>query len=146
MTTEPAATTEFSPIVTPPTIVALAATQTFLINDDGLSDCGGVAPRRFKGMAGRDDAYVWPDHHIVRDVEAAKVIKSAVLIYEDITSDADFVPAGSIEWRDQYKALVYLFTGEFAEQGPNFFCIIERQAVKRGGDRHRSFDICQHGR
>jgi hypothetical protein len=45
---------------------------------------------------------VRPDHHIVRDVEPAKVIESAVLIYEDITPDADFVlpayrTAGSVE-------------------------------------------------
>jgi hypothetical protein len=54
------------------------------LNHDGLSDCGGASLRRFKGMARRDDAHVRPDHHIVRDVEAAKVIESAVLIYEDI--------------------------------------------------------------
>jgi hypothetical protein len=36
--------------------------------------------------------------------------------------------------------------GKFAEQGPNFVCIIKRLTVKFGGDRHRSFDTCQHGR
>ena len=48
------------------------------LNHDGLSDCGGASLRGFKGMARRDDAHVRPDHHIVRDVEAAKVIESAV--------------------------------------------------------------------
>src|SRR5258708_4628387 len=71
------------------------------LNHDGLSDCGGASRRRFKGMARRDDAHVRPDHHMVRDVESPKVIESAVLIYEDIMPDADFVPAGSVEWRDQ---------------------------------------------
>jgi hypothetical protein len=60
------------------------------LNHDGLSDCGGASLRGFKGMARRDDAHVRPDHHIVFDVEAAKVIESAVLIYEDIMPDADF--------------------------------------------------------
>src|SRR3954471_13503566 len=36
-------------------------------------------------------AYVRSDHHIVGNVQATKVIESAVLIYEDISSDADFV-------------------------------------------------------
>ncbi len=62
------------------------------LNHDGLSRlCRGAALRRFKGMAGRDDAHVRPDHHIVRNVEAAKVIESAVLIYEDIVPDANFI-------------------------------------------------------
>jgi hypothetical protein len=64
------------------------------LNHNGLADCGGASLRRFKGMARRDDAHVRPDHHIVRDVEAAKVIESAVLIYEDMMPDADFVPTG----------------------------------------------------
>ncbi len=38
---------------------------------------------------------VRPNHHIIRDVEAAKVIESAVLIDEDIMPDADFVPTRS---------------------------------------------------
>ena len=46
-------------------------------------------------MARRDDAQVRPDHHIVRDVEAAKVVESAVLIYEDIVPDAD-LPISSL--------------------------------------------------
>lgn len=48
-------------------------------------------------MARCDDAHVRPDHHIVCDVEAAKVIESAVLIDEDITPDADFVATGGIK-------------------------------------------------
>lgn len=39
------------------------------------------------------------------------------------------------------KSLVYLFTDEFAEEGPNFVPIVERQKVKCDGDRHRSFDF-----
>ena len=57
MTTEPAATTEFSPTVT-------------------------------------------PDHHIVGNIEPAKVIKGAVLIDENIAPDTDIGPAGCVEWRD----------------------------------------------
>ena len=116
------------------------------LNHDGLSNGGGASLRGFKGMARRDDADVRPDHHIVCDVEAAKVIKGAVLIDKDMTSDADLVPAGSIKWRDKQEALVYLLTDELAEQGPNFVRIVERQTVKSGGDRHRSFDVRQHGR
>ena len=86
-------------------------------------------------MARRDEAHVRSNQHIVRDVEAAEVIERAVLIYEDITPDADFVSTGSKKWRDQQKALVHLFTDQFAEQGPNFVRIVERQAVQSNGDR-----------
>ena len=96
-------------------------------------------------MARRDDGRVRPDHHIVCDVEAAKVIESAVLVYEDIMPK-HFVPAGSKKWRNQQKALVYLFPDKFAEQGPNLVRIVEGQTVKFGGDLHRSFDVCQHVR
>ena len=44
-------------------------------NHDGLCDCEGAPPRRFDGMARRDDAHVRPDHHIVGNVEPAKIIK-----------------------------------------------------------------------
>jgi hypothetical protein len=81
----------------------------------------------------------------VRDVEAAKVIESAVLIYEDTIPDANFISTGRIK-RGSTKALVYLFADEFAKQRPNFVCIVERQTVQCGGDRHRPFDVCQHGR
>jgi hypothetical protein len=50
------------------------------LNHDGLSDGGGTALRRLKWMGRCDDAHIRPDHHIVRDVEAAKIIESAVLI------------------------------------------------------------------
>ena len=86
-------------------------------------------------MARRDDAHVRTDHHIVCDVEPAKVIEGAVLIDEDIMPDADLVPTGSVKRRDQQKTLVYLFTDKFAEQGPNFVRIVERQAVQSNGDR-----------
>jgi len=52
-------------------------------------------------MACRDVPYVRPDHHIVCNVEAAKVIESAVLILRRHYADADFGPIGSIKWRDQ---------------------------------------------
>lgn len=42
-------------------------------------------------------AHLRPDHHIVRDIEAAKVIKSAVLNHKDITIDPDFVAARGIK-------------------------------------------------
>jgi hypothetical protein len=76
---------------------------------------------------------------------AAKVIESAVLIDEDIAPDPDFVSAGSIEWRDQHKAFVDLFADELAEQRAYLVCVVERQTVERGGDRHRPFDLGQHG-
>ena len=146
VTTEPAATTAFSPTLTPPMTVAPAAIQTFRSITIGFPI---VTARRCEGSSGmtrRDQAHVRPDHHIVRDVEAAEVIERAVLIDEDIAPDADFVPAGGIERRDQQKAFVDLFADELAEQGPNFVSIVERQTVQRGGDRHRPFDVCQHGR
>jgi hypothetical protein len=52
-------------------------------------------------MARRDDAHVRPDHHIVGNVETAKIIKSAVLIYENIAPDTDVDPTGCVEWWDQ---------------------------------------------
>jgi hypothetical protein len=82
-------------------MIAPAAIHTPYLNYDGLSDCGGSSQRGFKGMARGDDADIRPNHHIVRDVEAAKVIESTVLIDEDLTPDADLVPAGSIKWRDK---------------------------------------------
>ncbi len=71
-------------------------------------------------MAARDDAHIRPDHHVVGNVESAKVIESAVLIYEDITPDANFVPVGGIERGNQQEALIHLLADELAEQGPNF--------------------------
>jgi hypothetical protein len=44
-------------------------------NHDGPCDCEGAPPRRFDRMARRDDAHVRPDHHIVGNVEPAKIIK-----------------------------------------------------------------------
>jgi hypothetical protein len=125
VTTEPAATTEFSPTVTPPMI---------------------VAPAAIHGMDRRDDAHVRPDHHIVGNVEAAQIIKSAVQIYENIAPDADVGPTCRVEWRDQQKAVVQLLADEIAEQGPHFVRIAKRQTVQNGCDGRRSFDVCQHGR
>ena len=146
MTTEPAATTEFSPTVTPPMMVAPAAIHTFLSITMGFPM---VAARRCEGSMGWPAVmmtHVRPDHHIVSDVEAAKVIESAVLIDKDILPNANFVSASRIKRRNQQKALVDLFPDQFAEQGPHFLRIIECQTVQSGGDRHRSLDVCQHGR
>jgi hypothetical protein len=96
-------------------------------------------------MARRDDAHVRPDHHIVRDVEAVKVIESAVLIYGDIMPTRISSPP-AVKMEGSVKSSRLPFTDKFAEQGPNFVRIVERQSVKCGGDRHRSFDVCQHGR
>ena len=81
-------------------------------------------------MARGDDAHIRPDHHIIGDVEAAKVIERAVLIDEDIAPDADFVAAGGIEWRNQQKAFVDLLADELAEQRPDFVGIVVRQSVE----------------
>jgi hypothetical protein len=116
------------------------------LNHDGLSNRGGAALRRFEGMTRCDDADIRRDHHIVRNVEAAKVVKSTVLINEDVTPDADLVPAGRIRWRDKQEVVIHLFADEFAEQGPNFVRVVERQTVEFGGDRHGSFDVGQHRR
>ena len=60
----------------------------------GFPNSGGASLRGLEGMAGRDDADVRPDHHIVRDIEVAQVIKSTVLVDEDVTPDTDFVAVG----------------------------------------------------
>lgn len=65
-------------------------------------------------MARREDAHVRPDHNVVSDVQSAKVIKCAVLVYENISTDADFGPAGSIKWWDQQESLVDRPTGKFS--------------------------------
>src|SRR6185312_13449223 len=101
---------------------------------------------RFNGMARRDDAHVRSDHHIVGNVESAKVIEGAVLIYEDVAPDTDIEAAGGVEGWYQHKAVIHLLADEIAEQGPNFIRIVEGQAVESGGDCHRSFDVYQHGR
>src|SRR5579859_2896399 len=67
------------------------------LNHDGLRDYEGAPLRRFNGMARRDDADVRPDHHIVGNVESAKVVESAILIDEDIAPDTDIDPAGCVE-------------------------------------------------
>src|SRR6201999_1142468 len=72
-----------------------------ILNHNGLSYGSRASLRRLKGVARRDDAHVRPNHHIVRDIEAAKVVESAVLIYEDITPDADFVSSGRVKRRNQ---------------------------------------------
>ena len=127
-------------------MVAPAAIQTLLSITMGFADGDGAALRRFKRMARRDQAHIRPDHHIVCDVEPAEVVERAVLIDEDITPDADFVAAGGIERRDQQKAVVDFFADEFAEQGADFVRIVEGQTIESGGDRHRPFDVRQHGR
>jgi hypothetical protein len=43
-------------------------------------------------MARRDDTHVRPDHHIVGNVEPAKVVERAILIYEDIAPESDIDP------------------------------------------------------
>lgn len=70
-------------------------------NHYGLCDYAGAPLRRFKGMARRDDTHVWADHDIVRNFEPAKVIKSAVLIDENIAPDSDIDSAGCVERWDQ---------------------------------------------
>ena len=74
VTTEPAATTEFSPTVTPPMMIAPAAIQYVPLDHDRPFRCGGPSLRGFKRMARGDDADVRPDQHVVREVEPAKVI------------------------------------------------------------------------
>jgi len=71
------------------------------LDHNGRSDGSGASPRRLQGMARRDDANVWSDHHAIRDVEASEVIESAVLIYEYILANTHFTPAGSIKRRHQ---------------------------------------------
>ena len=53
-------------------IVAPAAIRTLRSIAMGLPIV--TAPRRLDGMPRGDAAHVRPDHHIVRDVEAAEVI------------------------------------------------------------------------
>ncbi|HEY9228104.1 MAG TPA: hypothetical protein VIP11_15715 [Gemmatimonadaceae bacterium] len=97
-------------------------------------------------MTRRDDADIRSDHHVVGDCESSKIIKRAILIYEDIAPNFDVDSTGRVEWWDQYEAGIYLRANEIAEQRPDFVRIIERQAVERGRDSHGSFDICHHGR
>jgi hypothetical protein len=51
-------------------------------NHDGLCDYEGAPPRRFDGMARRDDAHVRPDHHIVGNVEtcACRKLNPGILV------------------------------------------------------------------
>jgi hypothetical protein len=111
------------------------------LNHDGLCDYVVAPLGRFNGMAGRDDAHVRPDHHIVGNVEPAKVRESAVPIYEDITPDTDINLAGCVERWYQHNAVAALLADEIAEQGPDFIRIVECQPVESGGDRHRPFDV-----
>jgi len=48
-------------------------------------------------VARGDDVHVRPDHHVVADVEAAKVIESAVLIDEDIAPNTGVGSAGCVD-------------------------------------------------
>jgi len=80
-----------SPTVTPPMIVAPAAIHAFLSITMGFA-IGRRAAETVRRMARRDDAHVRPDHPHRRQCRAAKIIKSAVLIYENIAPDTDVDP------------------------------------------------------
>jgi hypothetical protein len=82
------------PLADIPSIVAERTNvASRIFSDEGI---GGNVPgddrtcglRGILGMARRDDAHVRSDHHIVLDVEAAKVVEGAILIDEDIAPDA----------------------------------------------------------
>jgi len=111
------------------------------LSHDGVCDYAGAPLGWFNGVSRHDEAHVRTDHHIVGDVESAKVIESAVLIYEDVASHADIDSAGCVERWYQYKTVVHLLADEIAELGPDFICIAVRQTIERGRDGHRSFDV-----
>lgn len=67
------------------------------LNHDGVRDYAVASLRGCDRVAGRNEADVWPDHHIVGYVEPTKVIERAVLIDEYIAPDTDVDPAGCIE-------------------------------------------------
>lgn len=56
-------------------------------------------------MARRDDAHVGPDHHIVGNVEPAQIIKSAILICENVAPNTDIDAAGCVERRQQNEQM-----------------------------------------
>ena len=97
VTTAPAATTEFSPTVTPPMIVAPAAIQTFLSITMGFPTSSA---RRWEGATG------WPADRILTFgpiitsspmLTSAKSYSVPVLIDEDTLADADFQTIGRVE-------------------------------------------------
>ena len=95
-------------------------------------------------MGGGDDADVWSNHYIVGDIESAEIIKSAILIDEDIASDGDVCAAGCVERGDQQEGVVYFLADEFAQKGADFVGVIEGQTVEAGSNRHGSFDAGEH--
>lgn len=82
---------------------------------DGLGDHRGASLRGLKRMARGDDVYVGPDHHVVGDVQAAKVIEGAVLVDEDIAPDTGVGSAGCVERRHQHKTGVDSLADQFTE-------------------------------
>ncbi len=56
---------------------------------------------RFLSLSRSGDAHVRPDHHIVVNIELAKVIKSVVLIDENFAPDTDIASVGGVEWGNQ---------------------------------------------
>ena len=97
-------------------------------------------------MTRRDDTHVRPDHHIISDIESAKIIESAILIYEDIAPDSNIESTDRVEGWNQQEAVVHLLADEIAEHGPDFIRVVIRQTVEPRSDRHRSLDVCRHGR
>ena len=77
VTTEPAAMTEFSPTVTPPTMVTSAAIHTFFSITMGLPI---RYARRSDGAtaARRNDTDVRSDHDVIANADLGKVIEGGL--------------------------------------------------------------------
>lgn len=54
-------------------------------------------------MARCHDTHVRPDHHIIGNVDPARIVHGAILLYEYIAPDADILAAGTVKRRDQRK-------------------------------------------
>lgn len=66
-------------------------------------------------MARRDDVHVWPDHHVIPNIDPRKVIDRAVLIYEYPSTDMNFLAAGRVEGRNEAEMLIDVSAGQLAE-------------------------------
>jgi hypothetical protein len=136
VTTEPAATTEFFANCDTAHNCHPGGEPNVSFDLDGLRDYAITSSTRFDRMARRDQAYVRSYHHIIGDIDAAKVIHSAVLVDEHPAPNSSILTPGRIERWNERKAVVDCAADQIAEYRSNLLRIIEAQPVENRRDRH----------
>lgn len=120
VTTAPAATTLFSPRVTPASMVACAPDPYVVSDDDGrvkhiFALCGG------KVVVERRQHDLMPYQHAVPHEYAALVLKTTTRVDEHVVADADISAAVGVEGREQHEPFADLSSRQFAKERADLF-------------------------